>query len=89
MDDVAYWVRREMTGEGLASAAVRVLSAGLSHGVDLDQLEITCDAANVRSCRGAAKAGFRHVPNRPCDIRAAGQSGVESVWRRSLLVAPR
>jgi ribosomal-protein-serine acetyltransferase len=55
--NLGYWVRTSAAGQGVATAAVRLLSDLAFRTTDLVRLEIVCAVGNVRSQRVAARAG--------------------------------
>src|SRR4051812_12999357 len=58
--EIAYWVRSDRTGRGLATRAVTaVVGAALDAG--FREVVLHCDEANHRSVAVARKAGFMHV----------------------------
>lgn len=82
--EIGYWVRSDMTGRGIAPAAVRAVVASVRVLDAVDHLEIHHDAANLASGRVAEKAGFRRVEERPDEVSAPGEVGIEVVWRLQL-----
>lgn len=78
--EIGYWVRTDRTGEGVATAAARLLTdAGLAiTGVDV--IEIHHDAANVASGRVAEKLGYVEAVRRDVEIDTPGECGVEVIW---------
>jgi len=78
---IGYWVSREVTGSGVATAA---LALGLDHcfgPVSLHRVEATVRPENVASRRVLAKVGFREegLLKRYLDVDGA--------WRDHLLLA--
>jgi RimJ/RimL family protein N-acetyltransferase len=55
--NVGYWIRTSATGQGLAPAAVRLVTSFAFAQTDLLRLEIVCAVDNVRSQRVAEKVG--------------------------------
>jgi RimJ/RimL family protein N-acetyltransferase len=55
--NLGYWVRTSATGRGVATEAVRQLSAFAFQSTDLVRLEIVCAVGNERSQRVAERAG--------------------------------
>ena len=56
--EIGYWVARERRGRGIATRAVRMLSAWAFEGLGLTRLEILPFAGNTASERVAERAGF-------------------------------
>ncbi|BBY31713.1 GNAT family N-acetyltransferase [Mycolicibacterium sediminis] len=78
---IGYWVAREFTGGGVATAA---LAMGLDHGfqaVMLHRIEATVRPENAPSRRVLAKAGFRE------EGLLKRYLEVDGAWRDHLLVA--
>jgi RimJ/RimL family protein N-acetyltransferase len=57
--EIGYWVARDARGRGIATRAVRLLSAWALAGLGLQRLEILPFAGNAASERVAEQAGFR------------------------------
>jgi len=57
--NVGYWVRTSRTKQGIASAAVRLVSQYAFNSLGLTRLEIACIPANASSRRVAEKAGAK------------------------------
>jgi ribosomal-protein-alanine N-acetyltransferase len=78
---IGYWVNSEVTGRGVATAA---LAMGVDHGfgvVRLHRIEATVRPENVASRRVLAKAGFRQ------EGLLERYLEVDGAWRDHLLVA--
>jgi RimJ/RimL family protein N-acetyltransferase len=56
--EVGYWVRRERRGEGIATRALRLLSAWAIAELGFARIQLHCDVENVASQRVAEKAGY-------------------------------
>ena len=56
--EVGYWVAPHARGRGVATAAVRLLSAAAFEQLDLIRLDLIVAVGNVASVRVAEKAGF-------------------------------
>jgi len=56
--EVGHWVRRERRGEGVATRAVRLLSAWAIGELGFARIQLHCDVENVASQRVAEKAGY-------------------------------
>jgi ribosomal-protein-serine acetyltransferase len=80
--EIGYWVRPEVEGRGVAGAAAGALTAA-AFGIDgVTHVEIHHDVANVRSGRIPERLGFEHIEDRPDEVLASGEAGVERIWRR-------
>lgn len=55
--NLGYWVRTSAMGQGVARAAVRLVSEHAFRETDILRLEIVCAVGNVRSQRVAQKCG--------------------------------
>jgi RimJ/RimL family protein N-acetyltransferase len=60
--EVGYWVAAEARGRGVATAALRLLSAWALATLGLRELRLWCHAANWGSRRVAERAGYRRAP---------------------------
>ena len=79
--EVAYWVRSDRTGRGVASTAVALaVQAAFSTWPDLAQVTLRCDARNVRSSKVAERCGFTRTAEESVAPRTPAQSGVEVRW---------
>jgi RimJ/RimL family protein N-acetyltransferase len=56
--ELGYWVAREARGRGIASGAVRLLTAWLFQAMPIDRVEICAEPENTGSRRVAERAGF-------------------------------
>jgi RimJ/RimL family protein N-acetyltransferase len=57
--EVGYWVARPARGRGVATRAVRLLSAWGLRELGLDRIELLVIEGNDASCRVAEAAGYR------------------------------
>lgn len=79
--EIGYWVHPAFVRRGVATAAVRRLVEIAFGDAGADRVEIHHDVANEASGAVARAAGFEHVEDRPDEIAAPGETGVERVWR--------
>jgi RimJ/RimL family protein N-acetyltransferase len=79
--EIGYWVHRDWTRRGLATAAAAALvdQAFLLPGVD--RVVIMHDELNVASGKIPRKLGFTEIERRPLDPPAAAGTGFGVVWR--------
>ncbi len=56
--ELGYWLAREARGRGVATRAVRALSAWIFDNLRVDRIVICAEPANVASRRVAERAGF-------------------------------
>jgi ribosomal-protein-serine acetyltransferase len=79
--EIGYWVHRDWTRRGLATAAAEALvsQAFLLPGVD--RVEIIHDELNVASGKIPRRLGFTEIERRPLDPPAAAGTGFGVVWR--------
>jgi ribosomal-protein-alanine N-acetyltransferase len=56
--EISYWVTPEARGRGIATRALRAMSAWAFGELGLHRLELTHSTANLASCRVATAAGF-------------------------------
>jgi RimJ/RimL family protein N-acetyltransferase len=57
--ELGYWVAREARGRGVATRAVRMLSAWAFENLPADRIEIHAEPENAASRRVAERVGFR------------------------------
>jgi RimJ/RimL family protein N-acetyltransferase len=56
--EIGYWIRRDRTGEGLATESAAALTRAAFELTEIDRIEIRCDPANVRSRAIPRKLGY-------------------------------
>ncbi len=79
--EIGYWVHRDWTGRGLATAAAAAL-VGQAFGLPgVDRVVIMHDELNVASGKIPRKLGFTEIERRPLDPPAAAGTGFGVVWR--------
>jgi RimJ/RimL family protein N-acetyltransferase len=79
--EIGYWVRSDLTGRGVATAAARRLTEIAFARPGVDHVEIHHDRANAASARIPAKLGFERIEERADAPEAPGEEGIEVVWR--------
>jgi ribosomal-protein-serine acetyltransferase len=79
--EIGYWVHVHHLGHGYATRAARLLTSAAFASAGADEVEIHHDKANVRSGRVPARLGFRFMGERPDEIAAPGEVGVDCTWR--------
>lgn len=77
---LAYWVRSERTGRGIATAAARALAATVANWPGVRCVEIHCDQANAASAAVAKHLGFRLDGIESHPINTPDQSGWRMIW---------
>lgn len=89
--EIGYWTHAAHTRKGFATEAAAQLVALAFSDPAIDRVEIHHDRANAASRGVPAKLGFEHLGDRPDEIEAPGEEGVESAWRitRDAWRAPR
>ena len=75
-----YWLRTDVTGRGLITAAVRALTEIALALPGVTHVEIHCDAANTRSAAVPRRLGFRLAREVPREAEAPAESGTEQHW---------
>jgi RimJ/RimL family protein N-acetyltransferase len=79
--EIGYWVHRDHTGRGFATAAAgRLTTIGLSLS-NVTHIEIHHDKANEASGRVPSKLGYVMVGEEPDEIAAPGETGLSLIWR--------
>ena len=79
--EIGYWVHRDWTGRGLATAAAAALVGQAFRLPGVDRVVIMHDELNVASGAIPRKLGFTEIERRPLDPPAAAGSGFGVVWR--------
>lgn len=78
--EIGYWVRVDRTGCGVATATARLLTAAALRLDGIERVEIHHDRANTASVAVPRRLGFRFVGERPDEITAPGEVGLEWSW---------
>ena len=78
--EIGYWVAEDRINRGYATAAARALTAAAFALGGVDQVEIHCDEANLRSAAVPRKLGYRldRMVEEPAE--APSESGRSLVW---------
>jgi RimJ/RimL family protein N-acetyltransferase len=79
--EIGYWVHRDWTRRGLATAASAALVEAAFRLPGVDRVEIVHDELNVASAGIPRKLGFTEAGRRPLDLPPPGGSGTGVVWR--------
>ena len=79
--EIGYWVHRDFTRRGLATAASAALVEQAFRLPGVDRVEIVHDELNVASGGVPRKLGFTEVGRRPIEPRPLQGTGVGVVWR--------
>ena len=89
--EIGYWVRADLTRRGIATSAVRILTAAAFAIPGIERVEIHHDNANIASGKTAAAAGYTLVAEVADEPEAPAESGIECQWqlRREQLEWPR
>ncbi|AHG88278.1 GCN5-related N-acetyltransferase [Gemmatirosa kalamazoonensis] len=80
--ELGYWIRRDLTGLGYVTEAVRAMVDAVFAACDVARIEIRCDPRNARSAAVARRAGFRHVATLTGDAEPTGEPRETMVWER-------
>jgi ribosomal-protein-alanine N-acetyltransferase len=72
--EMSYWVAAHGRGRGVATAALRLLSAWALTTLGLSELRLWCHADNVPSRRVAERAGYRRARQRDGERTVNGQT---------------
>ena len=78
--EIGYWLRTDVTGRGVITAATRALTALALALPGVTHVEIHCDAANLRSAAVPRRLGFRLEREVVREIQAPGECGTEQRW---------
>jgi RimJ/RimL family protein N-acetyltransferase len=79
--EIGYWVSRDYTRRGLATAAAEALIGEAFRLPWVERVEIVTDELNVASAAVPRKLGFTEAGRRPIEPRSAEGTGVGVVWR--------
>jgi len=79
--EIGYWVHRDFTRRGLATAAAAALVDQAFRLPGVDRVEIIHDELNLASGKIPRKLGFTEIERRPLDPPAAAGTGFGVVWR--------
>jgi RimJ/RimL family protein N-acetyltransferase len=79
--ELGYWARGDRTGQGVATDAARALVQAAFSVDGITHVEIHHDAANAASRRIPEKVGFTCIGERPDDIVAPAEVGIDVIWR--------
>jgi RimJ/RimL family protein N-acetyltransferase len=79
--EIGYWVRRDLTRRGIATAAACALTDHAFTRPDIDRIEIRHDRANVASEGVPRRLGYSLVGEEASVIATPEQSGVHLIWR--------
>lgn len=79
--EIGYWVHRDFTRRGIATAASRALTEEAFRRPGIDRVEIHHDVANVASAGVPMKLGFRLVGEEHREPKAPAEIGVHRIWR--------
>jgi ribosomal-protein-serine acetyltransferase len=79
--EIGYWVHRDWTRRGLATAASAALVDAAFRLPGVDRIEIMHDELNVASAGVPRKLGFTEVGRRPLDLPPPAGTGTGVVWR--------
>jgi RimJ/RimL family protein N-acetyltransferase len=78
--ETGYWLRTEVTGRGVITAAVRALTDLALALPGVTRVEIHCDAANTRSAAVPRRLGFQLARELQRPVEAPGECGTEQQW---------
>jgi ribosomal-protein-serine acetyltransferase len=79
--EIGYWVRKDLTRRGIATAAARALTDHAFSRPDIDRVEIHHDRANVASEGVPRRLGYCLVGEAPSVAATPEQTGVHLIWR--------
>lgn len=79
--EIGYWIRPDVEGRGVVSAAVRALTAALLELPGITHVEIRMDEANLRSVAVPQRCGYRLVRREARTPEAPAETGWGYVYR--------
>lgn len=78
--EIGYWVRTDVTGRGIATAATRLLTDAAFGLPDIERVEIHHDEANGASGRVPEKLGYEITDRHAVEKVAPAHTGINVVW---------
>jgi ribosomal-protein-serine acetyltransferase len=81
--EIGYWVHVGHVGRGYATKAAALLTTAAFSDPEVGFVEIHHDKANVRSAGVPRRLGFTMLGERPDEISAPGEVGVDCQWQVS------
>lgn len=78
--EIGYWCHIDHVGRGVITRSVGELTRILLRLPQVDQVEIRCDEANVRSAAVPERLGYRLDRFEDREVRAPAESGRDMVW---------
>lgn len=79
--EIGYWVDGGHEGRGLVAEAVALATTAALGTDGVERVEIHHDRANARSRAVPEQLGYQHIGERPDEVAAPGEEGVEVCWR--------
>ena len=79
--EIGYWIHRDFTRRGIATAVSRMLTAAAFAVPEIEHVEIHHDKANVASAGVPRRLGFTLVEEQPDERVAPAEIGVDCTWR--------
>ena len=79
--EIGYWLRPDVEGRGIMTAAVRAMTAALLDVPGITRIEIRTDEANERSAAVPQRCGYRLVAREQRTVEAPAETGWGSAWR--------
>jgi ribosomal-protein-serine acetyltransferase len=79
--EIGYWISAHQARRGFATNAARILTDTAFAVSGVHTVEVHHDQANVASAAIPRRLGFELVAERPDDIEAPGEVGVDCIWR--------
>jgi ribosomal-protein-serine acetyltransferase len=79
--DIGYWTHVDFLGLGYATTSARLLTNGAFSVAEIHHVNIHHDKANLASRAVPRHLGFRFVGERPDQISAPGELGIDCAWR--------
>lgn len=79
--EIGYWVHVDHIRRGLATEAARCLTDVAFEDPAIHAVEIHHDRANVASAGVPRSLGYHFAGDRPDQVTAPGEEGVDCIWR--------
>ena len=78
--EIGYWIHVDHVGRGYATELARGLTTAAFTVEGTEQVEIHHDKANARSGAVPRKLGFVQGPDRPDEVAAPAEVGIDCTW---------
>lgn len=78
--EIGYWIHVEHVRQGYATELAKGLTTAAFNVTGIDRVEVHHDKANVRSSAVPRSLGFERGPERPDEVQAPAEIGIDCSW---------